>query len=289
MEKREDKLRMVSILNLLGFIVEIVGSIAFGSVALLSDAIHMLLDTTAYFGAYSAAVIARKFQKEQRYAIHRIEPLAALLNGILLVPMVGYILWKSYKRFIDPASIDLLAVSAVGVFGLLINVLSVIILHADDESSMSLNERGAYYHLLGDAAGSIMVVLTSVAIYFTGYRIVDPIASIIITVLILWSSYDILKDSSSIFMHDSQINEKDVKGAIREIDKVVSVECLHSWDICSQITAGSVRVKANADTISDIDSTNKKVHEVLSNFGVQHATVEINSCDGSDISCRHNH
>ena len=102
------RLALVAVVNLVGFVVELAGGLLFGSVALLSDAFHMLFDMLAYAMAFGASYTAERFEGGQSWSfgLHRLEPFAAFLNGVLLLPMVGYILWESYQRFLDPVTID---------------------------------------------------------------------------------------------------------------------------------------------------------------------------------------
>ena len=138
------KLRAVAIINLLGFGIELVGGLVFGSVALLGDAFHTLFDVLAYIVALSATIIARRSNPSRRwsYGLHRIVPFAAFLNGILLVPMVVYLIYKLYQRYLLPVEINATMTILLARGGLFINLSSVYVLRGGE---MSLNERGAYY------------------------------------------------------------------------------------------------------------------------------------------------
>lgn len=271
------KLAIVSLVNFSGFFVELAGGILFGSVALISDAIHMLFDSIAYLMAFLASFVAEKYDDSYNwsYGVHRVEPLTAFLNGLFLIPMVGFILWKSYQRFIAPIDIGTGPTMIIAFGGLLINVASVYVLQGDD---MSLNERGAFYHLLGDAGGSIAVIVSTSIIYFTGIKIIDPIVASLIAVLILWSAIKVLTGSGKIFLHKTPIDIDQVTSDINEIDKVEQVDDIHAWQICSQITVATIHIKASKHSSDNTNAVIHKVHERLSEYGVDHATVEI--CSG---------
>lgn len=268
------KLAIVAGINLLGFIAELAGGLIFGSVALISDAIHMLFDALAYVMAFAASFVADRYAASPRwsYGLHRLEPLAAFLNGALLIPMVGFILWESYKRFLTPIEIGTVPTLAIAFGGLLINVGSVFVLQGGE---MSLNEKGAYYHLLGDAGGSIAVIVAVVAIEITGISIIDPITAGLIAVVILWSAWRVLKGSGEIFLMETPIDPAKVRAEIEALDGVARVDDLHAWQICSQITVATTHVETAGDGLDNAESVNRRVHQVLAEHGVDHATVEL--------------
>ncbi|MDY6778788.1 MAG: cation diffusion facilitator family transporter, partial [Candidatus Nanohaloarchaea archaeon] len=124
------KLGVVTLLNLAGFVLEVAGGFLFGSVALLGDAIHMLFDATAYATAYGAAYVAEAVEasEEWTYGYHRVEVVSALFNGLLLIPMAGWIVWESYRRFMSPVTVEAGPAIAVASLGLVVNVVSVLYL-----------------------------------------------------------------------------------------------------------------------------------------------------------------
>lgn len=267
-------LLIVALLNIVGFSAELAGGLFFGSIALLSDAFHMLFDAIAYIVAFGAAFLAERFDDNWSwtYGLHRLEPLAAFVNGLLLLPLVGYILWESYQRFIMPTQIATGPTIAIAVGGLLINAVSVLVINDD---GMSLNERGALYHLLGDAAGSIAVIVSVVAINITGVQILDPIVAILIAIFVTWSALKILAGSWTIFLHRSPFDTEDVRDEIVALDGVSRIQCVHVWEICSQITVATVQVETDIEDFDSADRLNDELHGVLDDRGVDHATVEL--------------
>lgn len=268
------KLALVAGINLLGFLAELAGGLLFGSVALLGDAVHMLFDALAYVMAFAASFVADRYESSTRwsYGLHRLEPLSAFLNGVLLVPMVGFILWEAGRRFVDPVAIDAVPTLAIAVGGLLVNVASVYVLHGGE---MSLNERGAFYHLLGDAGGSVAVIVAVLAVEVTGVSVIDPLAAGLIAVLILWSAWKVLKGSGAIFLVRTPIDLEAVRADLQGIEGVADVVDLHAWQICSQITVATAHVETVREDFADAESINRQVHQVLATHGVDHATVEL--------------
>ena len=271
------KLALVAGINLVGFFAELAGGLLFGSVALISDAVHMLFDALAYVMAFAASYVADRYEGSAQwsYGLHRLEPLAAFLNGVLLLPMVGYILWESYQRFLNPIEIGTLPTLAIAVGGLLINVGSVYVLQGGE---MSLNEKGAFYHLLGDAGGSIAVIVAVVAIEVTGIGSIDPITAALIAVIIFWSAGKVLKGSGAIFLIKAPFEPEDVKADIGAIDGVTGIDDLHAWQICSQITVATTHVEISPEEIENMARINQHIHQILAEYSVDHATVEL--CPG---------
>ncbi|PSQ08662.1 cation transporter [Halobacteriales archaeon QS_5_68_33] len=267
------KLAAVAAINLVGFVVELAGGLAFGSVALVSDAVHMLFDALAYVMAFAAAAVAERVDAgdEWTYGLHRIEPLAAFLNGLFLLPMVGYILWESYRRFLDPVAIGTGPTLAIAVGGLVVNVGSVLVLEGKE---MSLNERGALYHLLGDAGGSVVVIVSVLAVEFTGVRAVDPGAALVVGGLVAWSAVRVLRESGAVFFLKTPVDTDGLRDALLAVEGVSGVTDLHAWQVCSQLTVATVHVEASVETLAAAEDVNARVHAVLADHGVDHATVE---------------
>ncbi|MFC7134865.1 MULTISPECIES: cation diffusion facilitator family transporter [Salinibaculum] len=276
------KLGLVAVINLFGFVVELVGGLLFGSVALIGDAFHMLFDALAYVIALGATLVARRSNPGGRwsYGLYRVEPFAAFLNGLLLVPMVGYLLFESYRRYLSPVEVDTTMTLVLATGGLLVNVGSVLVLQGGE---MSLNERGAFYHLLGDAGASVAVIVSTLVIRFTGVVAVDPATAVVIAGLIVWSALVLLRESGAIFFQQSPVDPAAVRTALADLDAVDSVEDLHVWSLSSQISVASVFVTDATTSLDERDALVGRVHEVLeSEFGITHATVEV-------VSERHEH
>jgi cobalt-zinc-cadmium efflux system protein len=269
------KLGVVAVINLVGFVIELVGGLVFGSVALLGDALHMLFDALAYVIALGATVIARRSNPggQWSYGLHRIEPFAAFLNGILLIPMVGYLVYESYQRYLSPVDIDTTMTLLLATGGLLINLASVYVLQ---DREMSLNERGAFYHLLGDAGASVAVIVSMLVIHFTDIYFLDPATAVIIAGLIVWSAVILLRESGAIFFQQNPVDSEDLRVSLESLQSVETVEDLHVWALSSQITVASVFVTDSTTTLDERDALVTRIHDLLeSEFDITHATVEI--------------
>lgn len=244
----------------------------------------MLFDALAYVMAFAASYVASHYGDSDRwsYGLHRLEPLAAFLNGLLLLPMVGFILWESYQRFLAPVAIGTGPTLVIAAGGLLINVGSVYIRQGEE---MSLNEKGAFYHLLGDAGGSIAVIVSTIVIELTGVRIIDPITAGLIAVVVTWSAVNVLQGSGAIFLLRTPLASEDVRATLLAIDDIEGIGDFHSWQICSQLTIATMQVETTVETMREGETVTQRVHDRLAEFGVDHATVELRPAD----SDRHTH
>ena len=265
-------LALVAGINVVGFVAELAGGLLFGSVALLSDAVHMLFDALAYVMAFAASHVATNAETSDRWSfgLHRLEPLSAFVNGALLVPMVVFIVYEAVQRFIDPVGIATGPTLLIAGFGLAVNLGSVLVLEGGE---MSLNERGAFYHLLGDAGGSVAVIVSVLAVEYTEVSVIDPITAGLIALVVLWSAGKLLRGSGAIFLHRTPFDSEAVRTAIAEVDGVTGVTDLHAWQVCSQITVATTHVETAAEGV-DRESVTRQVHDVLAEAGVDHATVE---------------
>ncbi|ALG83015.1 cation diffusion facilitator family transporter [Halanaeroarchaeum sulfurireducens] len=273
-ERSARTLALVAAINVVGFFAELAGGLLFGSVALLSDAVHMLFDALAYGMAFAAASLAERYDASDRwsYGLHRLEPLSAFLNGVLLVPMVGYILYESVQRFLSPVDIATGPTIALAIGGLGVNVLSMAVLQGDD---MNLNERGAYYHLLGDAGGSVAVIVSMIVVGHTGISVIDPVVAVLIAAVVLWSAGNLLRGSGAIFLHEAPVTRADVEARLQTVDGVTGLRDVHAWQICSEITVEAVQVDVAVADIEEAAAVTERLYRELADLGVDHATVEL--------------
>ncbi|WP_156105801.1 cation diffusion facilitator family transporter, partial [Halobellus rufus] len=155
---------------------------------------------------------------------------------------------------------------------LLVNIGSVYVLQGGE---MSLNERGAFYHLLGDAGGSLAVIVSTLVIELTGLRIIDPITAALIAVLVTWSAGKVLRGSGAIFLHRTPLDTEDARQHLRAIEGVEAVNDFHAWQVCSQLTVATTHLETDDEAEADVESVIQRAHEELTHHGVDHATVEL--------------
>jgi len=270
----------VMAINTAGFVLELVGGMLFGSVALMSDAVHMLFDSMAYGSAFVASYLASTREGSPRltFGLHRIETFTAIFNGVLLFPMAGYIIWQAYTRFLSPVEIMVMPAIAVAVLGLIVNLFSVWWLH---EEAMSLNERGAFYHLLGDAGGSVAVIIGTAAISVTGMRFIDPLVAVFIAVLVLISSGRVIAEGAGILMQRSAIDPEDIRSVVLSVEGVQGVDDIRSWQACSSVDVCTLHVDLAVTAIEDAEDVRERLEDQLgARLGIDHLTIQVDSYTG---------
>ncbi|RFU62704.1 cation diffusion facilitator family transporter [Bacillus sp. V59.32b] len=259
-------------------IIEIIGGVMTNSLALLSDAGHMLSDAAALGLSYLAMVFGEKRASlTKTFGYKRFEVLAALINGITLVVISLYIFWEAYNRFSDPPSVLSSGMLLIAFIGLLVNILAAFILNRGDTSG-NLNVRSAFLHVLGDLLGSVGAIVAALLIMFFGWNISDPIASVIVAILIIISAYRVTRDSVHVLMEGTPTNIQvtEVQNALSSLDDVAGVHDLHIWSISSDLPSLSCHLviteKGNYDSI--LQQAKKVLHE---KFEIDHTTIQIDS------------
>lgn len=214
-----------------------------GSLALLSDAGHMVTDSSALGLAAFAAWLARRPPSARHsYGLVRAEVLAALFNSVLMLALIAYIVAEALSRFRDPHPVAGGVVMMVATIGLIINLLIGWILSRGEHS---LNSRAALLHVMGDALGSVAAIAAGTVIYFTGWMPIDPILSIVVSMLILFSAYNLLREALHVLMEGvpAHIDLSRVGQDLAKIDGVLRVHDLHVWTLSSGTIALSAHLE----------------------------------------------
>lgn len=261
-------------------IIEVVGGMMTNSLALLSDAGHMLSDAAALGLSYLATTFGeRKANKFKTYGYKRIEILAAFINGLTLIGISIYIFWEAYNRFLQPPSIMSSGMFIVSVIGFIVNMLAAFILLKGDTSE-NLNIRSAFLHVLGDLLGSAGAITASLLIMFFGWNIADPFASVFVAVLIIISACRVTRDATHILMEGapSNIDVAKVQKTLEALKNVIGVHDLHVWSISSDMPSLSchivVKNEQNSQTV--LQEAKKVLHE---KFDIHHSTIQIDTED----------
>jgi len=253
--------------------VEFVSGWLAGSLALMGDAGHMISDASALGLATFAGWLARRpADSRHSFGLERAEVLAALTNGLFMLVIVGGILVGAVQRLQSPAQVNSVAVMVVGGLGLVINAAVLVTL---SHGERNLNVRGAILHVLGDLLGSVAAVLAGVVIFFTGWMPIDPILSLVICVLILYSSIQLLRETIHVIMEGvpGHIDLNEVGYALAGLDDVDSVHDLHIWSLSSGTVALSAHIVIEHMDIWDTVLQN--IHRLLDErFGIHHATLQ---------------
>jgi cobalt-zinc-cadmium efflux system protein len=268
-------LAIVLALTLAFTAVEVVGGLLTGSLALLADAAHMLSDNLALGIALLAVWLAgRPSTPERSFGYQRAEILAALVNGIVLVALAIWIFIEAWGRFSDPPEVLAGWVALVAVVGLAVNLTAATILYRAGDDT--LNMRAALRHVLADAIGSAGVLVAALAILVTGWRYADPLAGIAIALLILASSWSILRESVHILLEGAPrgMDTRGLGRRLTEVPGVVEVHDLHVWTITSGFPALAAHVLVERG--EDCHARRRELEDLLHReYGIEHTTLQV--------------
>ena len=255
-------------------VVEVVGGIISHSLALVADAAHMLMDAAALALALFAAWIARRPPTAARtYGWYRVEILAALLNGALLLAVTTGIVVEAIKRLLHPEPIETGLMLVVALAGTAANIVSATILHR--ARGDNLNMRGAYLHVLSDLLGSVAAILAAVIIRFTGWLPADPILSILMSVLLLVSSLRLLWQAVDVLLEAAprNVDVNALQAAVAAVPGVERVHDLHVWTVASGLIAMSGH--AVVPDVARQEGALLEITERVRGFGIGHVTVQV--------------
>ncbi len=284
-------------------IAEVLGGYWTGSLALLSDAAHVFMDVFALILSYLAFKLsALPADDRHTYGFHRLEVFAALINGITLGAIAVEIFSESWRRWQHPQAIKGGEMLGIALIGLVANLIVANVLGGQDhdreqsggEASPKredLNVRSAYLHVWGDAVSSVGVILAAGVIWLSGWAWIDPLMSIFIGVLILFSSWRVLRSAINILAEgvpDGIVIEK-IGQSMAEVAGVVDVHDLHVWSICSGHIALSAHIVIANQSLAESNGLMAELKKRLSGFGIEHTTIqfECNACgQGVKFDCQ---
>ncbi|HYU09802.1 MAG TPA: cation diffusion facilitator family transporter [Gemmatimonadales bacterium] len=261
-------------ITLVVMVVELIGSWLSGSLALLADAGHMLADAAALAVALFAAWIAQRPATAQRsFGFMRLEVFAALVNGAVLIVIAIGIAIEAWRRLRAPPAVNGGLLLGVAGVGLLANVAAVAILHRDH--AHSLNQRGAYLHVLGDLLGSIGALAAGAIVLVFGWTPADPLISVLIGALVLVSAWRLVKESTDVLLEATprHIALSDVHERIASVPGVDSVHDLHLWTVTSGVVAMSGHLVVRNPT--DNQPVLEEVQDRMRALGIHHVTVQM--------------
>ncbi len=266
-------------------LVEAAGGLFTGSMALLSDSMHMLTDAAALGMSFFASRLAGlKPDSSRTFGYRRAEVVAALANAMLLWLLSGYMLREVYERFQSPVAVLSGPMLVIAVIGLLANVVSAYILHG--HSGDNINIRGAFLHVLSDLAGSVAAIVAGVVIYFSGWYLADTIVSLLIIILILFSSTRLLLEAFHILMEGAPrgLSLKALEKELRAIDGVSDVHELHAWSLSSGFNALSAHLVVK-DQSRQQAALKAATCGVAASFGIRHSVFQVETEPVENSSC----
>ena|SRR5680860_112866 len=266
-------------LTLAFFVVELVTGLLSNSLALLSDAGHMLTDVVGLGMALAAVAASQRASKSQHsFGAYRLEILAALANAVLLFGVAIYVLYEAAQRVMDPPDVVGLPVLVVAVLGLLVNLVAFQLLRHGAEES--LNVRGAYLEVLADALGSVGVIIAAAVLVTTGWPYIDPLMGAGIGLFILPRTYRLAREALRVLVQAAppEIEIDKVRADLAALPFVVDVHDVHVWTLTSamEVSSAHLMIRAGADAHAVLDAARALLQD---RYGLTHATLQVEPDD----------
>jgi len=275
---RGKKLLWVTLLNFSISLVQVAGGIISNSLSLISDAIHNLGDTSAIFIAFLAGKHAdKKPDARKTFGYKRTEILAALFNAVVLIAICFFLFVEAYERFRNPQAIKGGIMLSVAVFGLIANLISVLVLQK--EKSYNLNIRAAYLHLLGDTLSSVAVIAGGIAILVWQIYWLDPLVTVAVGVYIIYHTWDVVRQTVDILMQATprHIDIQEIKQSLEALPQVENIHHLHIWQMDDEHIHLEAHLNISQDlSLSKAQTVRHDVETLLKDkFGISHITLQI--------------
>lgn len=274
------KVLLLSFIIITGYmVVEAIGGFLTNSLALLSDAGHMLSDSISLGIAMLAFMFGEKAASYSKtYGYKRFEILAAVLNGITLIGIALFIFYEAIERFTNPPEVATTGMLIISTIGLFVNILVAWIMMRGSDTKDNLNMRGAFLHVLSDMLGSVGAIVAALLIMFFGWGWADPLASVIVALLVVRSGYHVTKASIHVLMEGtpSNVDVQEIIQLIEQTDGIESIHDLHIWTITSGKNALSCHAVVNDQLkIAESEHILRKIEHNLQHKGIKHVTIQL--------------
>ncbi|OGO32937.1 MAG: hypothetical protein A2Z29_01735 [Chloroflexi bacterium RBG_16_56_11] len=258
-------------------VAEVIGGIVSGSLSLLGDAGHMFVDALALgLSLFAMSVSRRPATATRTFGYYRVEILAALANGVILVLVAAYIIYEAYQRFLEPPQVKPPLMLTIATIGLCANLAGILLLNR--ASRGSLNIRAAFWHIVGDTVSSVGVIAAGVIILLTDLYIADTIVAVVIGVIILWGAVRIVREAGDILLETApkHLEMAEVTGALKDIPGVNEVHDIHAWTITSNIYALSAHLVIDDQMVSrSVDIVRNARQRLAERFDISHTTLQL--------------
>ncbi|HZG74097.1 MAG TPA: cation diffusion facilitator family transporter [Chondromyces sp.] len=274
------KVLMISFIIITSYmIIEAIGGFLTNSLALLSDAGHMLSDSISLAIALIAFKLAEKAASYSKtFGYKRFEILAAVLNGVTLILIALYIFYEAIERFSNPPEVATTGMLIISAIGLAVNILVAWIMMQGGDTEENLNMRGAFLHVLSDMLGSVGAIVAALLIMFLGWGWADPLASVIVAILVLRSGYYVTKAAIHVLMEGTpqNVDVNDVIQTIKNTKGIQDIHDLHIWSITSGLNALSCHAIVDDElTIAESESILREIEHDLEHKGITHVTIQM--------------
>jgi len=284
----EKRLSLSLAVTVVILVAEVVGGLMSNSLALLSDAGHVLTDTFALGLSMIAARIGRKpSDYRATYGYQRVGLLAAVINGLSLLGIASFIFYESYMRFISPPRVDVFLMLLIAVFGLAGNVLMAFIIGREHED---LNIKSAWLHVLGDTLSSVGVIISGVIIYLTGWTYADPVAGLLIGLVIVSGGVRVVREALSIFLEMTPAGflVEEIAKKLCDTQGVLGVHDVHLWSVAHKRIAFSAHIWVHDQKLSELEGIRNMIESMLTDLGIGHIILQFEcaECQNGGIYCQ---
>jgi len=267
---------------------EVIGGLLSNSLALLSDAGHVLTDAFALGMSMIAARISKRpSDYRATYGYQRVGLLAAIINGLGLFGISVFIFMESYSRFISPQPIDAAVMLPVAVGGLIGNVIMALIL---GKGHHDLNIKSAWLHVLGDTLSSISVIISGIIIYLTGWTYADPVAGMLVGIIILSGGVRVVKEAALVFLElvPKGFDVEEIAKRIAELPEVMGLHDIHIWSLTHRRVSFSAHIWVHDQKLSALEPLRKKIEDMLQELGISHILLQFEcaECESSGLYCQ---
>ncbi len=274
--------------TLLFVVIEAYAGIRSGSLALISDAGHNFTDALSLvLAAIGLYIQAKPADAVKTYGYHRAGVLTAFANALTLGGIAIFIFYEAWQRFLHPRHVAEQTMLWVAAIALVLNGAIMWGLHRDKDRD--LNIRAAFMHMLGDAISSVAIIVGAIAIHYTGIEVIDPILSVLIAAMIVWTAWDIIQESLNVLLEGLPrgMDLNQVTEAMRRLEGVIDVHDLHIWSLGSSAHALSCHVLIEDMPPSESNAILTRINELLRGFDVHHMTIQFEhtKCPNSDAPC----
>lgn len=284
-----DRLKLGIILTAIILAIELVGGLISNSLALLSDAGHVLADVIALsLSWYAVRQAQRPASHRMTFGYHRVGVIIALVNAASIVIIAGIIFYEAFRRIGQPPEVDSAVMLGIAILGLGINLLVAYWLRSEQKEN--INVRSAFWHVLGDALASVGVIIGGLIIMLTGQNVVDVIISIVIGIILIAAAWGIFREGIQVLLEATpkQIDVSQMIKALKQVPGVRGVYDVHVWSISPQIHAMSSHVLIKDCPTSQASVIRQRIENVLSRFHINHTTIQMECelCKEGDVFCR---
>jgi cobalt-zinc-cadmium efflux system protein len=285
----ESKLKFGLILTASILVIEVVGGLLSNSLALLSDAGHVFADILALsLSLYGVMQAKRPASQGMTFGYHRVGVIIAVVNAFSIFAIAGIILYEAYGRFVQPPEVNSLLMLSVATVGLGVNIFVALWLRTEPREN--LNIRSAFWHAFGDALASIGVIIGGIVMLLTGWFWVDPIISVLISVIIFIAAWQILRDGLRVLLEatPSGVDVNRMVDILKRTPGVKDVHDVHVWSISPGLHAMSSHVLIDDLSTSQAANIREQIEDMLQRqFNIEHTTLqmECQQCDSNDVFC----